>query len=160
MGSRPRLNICRASGASRLICRRGEVYTRLSEVDPVFLASERRTFYEMMWSVSRPRSTTPDSGGDKPLPCEGNLSASICVICGQIPKSTLQLVREAVAYAVAQSVAPPALQRFIARQSTDVTPSARETGPPPCHPDRASNASERRDPSVVLESAEFPTGLS
>ena len=35
-------------------------------------------------------------------------------------------------------VTPPALEKFIARQST--------VGPPPCHPDRASNASEWRDP--------------
>ena len=35
---------------------------------PCFSTSKRRTLNEMMWSVSRPRSTTPDSGGDKPLP--------------------------------------------------------------------------------------------
>ncbi len=35
---------------------------------PCFSASKQRTLYEMMWSVSRPRSVTPDSGGDKPLP--------------------------------------------------------------------------------------------
>ena len=58
------------------------------------------------------------------------------------------------------SVEPPALQRFIARQSTDVIPNERKMWPPPCHPDGASNASERRDPWVVWESAEFSTGLS
>ena len=37
---------------------------------PCFSASKRRMLNEMKWSVSRPRSATPDSGGDKPLPYE------------------------------------------------------------------------------------------
>ena len=35
---------------------------------PCISASKQRTLYEMMWLGSRPRSVTPDSGGDKPLP--------------------------------------------------------------------------------------------
>jgi len=36
---------------------------------PCFSASKHRTLYGwMVWSVSRPRSVTPDSGGGKPLP--------------------------------------------------------------------------------------------